>query len=261
MPRIRNPFIVGGPVPPERFIGREREINAILNRLTDTIPGSSAIHGEARIGKTSLLHYLRSDEVAKEWKLSPNKFTFCLLDCGGIGTPFYLNFWRTAIHELQNRTQSVRVAQQLANFSLSKDHPSLNLRDLCRNLSLLKHRFVLLLDEFENVVKHDIYLLDTLRALVNEQLISMVISTTSPLPDMVKSIDFGGGQAFDRPFTIRELKYFSEKETRELINKALAGTNFAFDEDDYQYIWGISQGHPFKIQFACSRIFEDKMFS
>lgn len=261
MPRIRNPFIAGGPVPPERFIGREREINAILNRLTDTQPGSSAIYGEARIGKTSLLHYLKSDQIRKDWKLSSRDFTFIYLDCGGIDAPVRTNFWRTAIRGLKNETRSVRVTQQLINFSLNKSHSTRGLRDLLRSLGILNHRFVLLLDEFENLIRQDIDLLDNLRALINERLISLVISTTSPLPDLVKGIDLGGGQAFDRPFAIRELKYFSEKETKDLITKALAETHIEFDNDDNRYIWEVSHGHPFKIQFACSRIFEDKMFS
>ncbi len=97
--------------------------------------------------------------------------------------------------------------------------------------------------------------------IVNEQYISLVIATAEPLPSLVKDIDFGGGQLFHRPFDIRELKYFNKKEIRSLIDIAVDGTGIKFSKNDYSYIQEISQGHPFKAQFACSRIFEDKIFS
>ena len=261
MPPIRNPFIAGGPVPPERFIGREKEVNAILNRLTQTLPGSSAIYGEARIGKTSLLHYLRSDQVLGDWQISPRDFTFCLLDCGGIDTPFSYNFWRTVVDELQQGTQNAQIARQLADFYLSREQPNQDVNDLCRHLSLSKHRFVLLLDEFENAIRQDSDLLRTLRVLVGEKSTNLVIATIGFLPGLVRDIDLGGGQTFDRPFEIRKLENFSRDETNYLIDQALAGTEVKFDQRDRQFVWDTSQGHPFKVQFACSRIFEDKVFS
>jgi AAA+ ATPase superfamily predicted ATPase len=92
---IRNPFIAGGPVPPERFVGRAKEVYAIMGRLTATRPASSAIFGEARIGKTSLLHYINSDQVKQDWSISSKNFTFVYLDCGGIDDPLFVNFWKT----------------------------------------------------------------------------------------------------------------------------------------------------------------------
>src|SRR5262245_26831795 len=124
MAPIRNPFIAGGPVSPEVFIGRAKEINGILNRITNVRPSSSSIYGEARVGKTSLLHYLKSDQVFQDWELAPDKFTFCFIDCGGIDQPFAFNFWRTMIERLKNNTQNAQVSEQLANFSLNRKQPN-----------------------------------------------------------------------------------------------------------------------------------------
>ena len=51
-----NPYIVGAPVPPDRFYGREELIGAILTAIKTG--NHIAIYGERRIGKTSLLHQL-----------------------------------------------------------------------------------------------------------------------------------------------------------------------------------------------------------
>jgi len=145
MAPIRNPFIAGGPVPPEHFINRKREVNAILDRLTGSRPASSAIYGEARIGKTSLLHYLKSDQILKDWGLSLDKFTICFIDCGGIDAPFAVNFWRIVVRELRDEIRNEQVSKDLSEFSISKDQPNIDLRNLFNHLSRSGHRFVLLL--------------------------------------------------------------------------------------------------------------------
>lgn len=259
MPPIRNPFKVFGPIPPERFIGRERDVNTILTRLTDTRPGSSAIHGERWIGKTSLLHYLKSKKIRQDWGISSDDFTFIYFDCGVIDDPIDKNFWKTVFAELKSEVSNQALKTLLEATSNNK--LTTRLQKLFRAVSELNHRLVILLDEFEIVIKKDVTLLKRLRAFVNEQEIGLVIATAIPLLDLVRDIDLGSGQAFDGPFYPRQLGHFNKEETSELIKKALAGTWVQFDEDDYQYVWEISQGHPCKVQFACSEIFENKIFS
>jgi hypothetical protein len=261
MRRCQNPFIAGGPVPPERFIGREREVNAILNRLVAVRSGSSAIYGEARIGKTSLLHYLKSEKFKEDWGITSKDFTFIYFDCGGIGDPLRLNFWKTTHIELGNEVQEGQAAQVLEARPIRENDLTLSLQELFNELLKLNHRVVILLDEFENVVKKGVPLLRELRALINEQAVSLVVSTTRYLPDLVRDIDLGGGQTFERPFDIRKLGYFSRAETDFLIDQALEGSEVTFDSQEREFIWGVSQGHPFKVQFACSRLFEDKIFA
>lgn len=52
MSKQTSPFICGGAVPPEYFIGREYELNKIFDQLTGYGFGSVAISEERRIGKT-----------------------------------------------------------------------------------------------------------------------------------------------------------------------------------------------------------------
>jgi Cdc6-like AAA superfamily ATPase len=261
MRRCRNPFIAAGPVPPERFINREREVQAILDRLVAARPGSSAICGEARIGKTSLLHYLKSEKVKEDWGITSKDFTFIYFDCGGIDNPIRLNFWRTMRIRLMSEVQDCEVALALEAWSIREYDLNLSIQEMLKELRKLSHRVVMLLDEFENVINKSVELLRTLRALANEQDVSLIVSTTPYLPNLVRDIDLGGGQAFERPFDIRELKYFSRKETNHLIDWALERTKVTFDEKDRQFVWDVSLGHPFKAQFACSRLFEDKIFA
>jgi tRNA U34 5-carboxymethylaminomethyl modifying GTPase MnmE/TrmE len=57
-----NPFFHGNPVSPNQFIDRDRELRYVTSRIIN-YGQSTAIVGEPRIGKTSLLHYLSALET------------------------------------------------------------------------------------------------------------------------------------------------------------------------------------------------------
>jgi hypothetical protein len=56
-----NPFIYGDPVPPEKFYGRQQAKLEVKNRIGSIASQSVNIVGLQRIGKTSLLRYIRSN--------------------------------------------------------------------------------------------------------------------------------------------------------------------------------------------------------
>ena len=55
-----NPFIYGDPVPPEKFFGRQQAKLEVKNRIGAISSQSVNIVGLRRIGKTSLLRYIRA---------------------------------------------------------------------------------------------------------------------------------------------------------------------------------------------------------
>ncbi len=56
-----NPFIYGDPVPPEKFYGRQQAKLEVKNRIGAIASQSVNIVGLRRIGKTSLLRYVRTN--------------------------------------------------------------------------------------------------------------------------------------------------------------------------------------------------------
>jgi len=64
MPTL-NPFIYGNPVPVTQHVNRQRELRTLFSRLQRG--ESTAIVGEPRIGKTSLLRCLATPAVQREW--------------------------------------------------------------------------------------------------------------------------------------------------------------------------------------------------
>lgn len=55
-----NPFFYGGAVPPELFYGRQDILQAIVQRVGGQTAQSISIVGERRMGKSSLLRYVKS---------------------------------------------------------------------------------------------------------------------------------------------------------------------------------------------------------
>lgn len=65
IPQSAPPFLAGPPITqPAGFFGRERELKRILNLVRYLPMQNAAIIGPRRSGKTSLLHYLKSDAAA-----------------------------------------------------------------------------------------------------------------------------------------------------------------------------------------------------
>ncbi|NVM56576.1 MAG: ATP-binding protein, partial [Desulfobacterales bacterium] len=183
----RNPFIVGGPVPPERFIGREGEVKIILDQLASPAHLiSTAVSGEARIGKTSLLHYLSSPEVAGKWGLSPEKCTFIFMDSQTV-VPFSpVGFWRYVLKSLVAR--KVHDPGYIEDMLQRDSIEGFELGELFDRIARDGKLVVLLLDEFEHIVEHinpdDPGFLYLLRALINRPMhgLALVLASRKPLP-------------------------------------------------------------------------------
>ena len=103
MTKINNPFIFGGPVNIDKFVGRANEVNRVFDQLASHARGSVAIIGERRIGKTSLMHYVSAPDVSKRWNLDEAQSLFIFQDCGAVSPFTITNFWNTILRRLRAR--------------------------------------------------------------------------------------------------------------------------------------------------------------
>jgi hypothetical protein len=259
VPDYRNPFIVGGPVPPERFIGREKEVKDILDRLTNPAHGSTAISGEARIGKTSLLHYIASPEVAKKWGLPPENYTFIFMDHHNL-VPFSpTGFWRYILRSLAAR--KAHDPGYIEGLLQGYDIVAFELDELFDRIAQEGKLVVLLLDGFEHIVEHvnsdDPQFLYRLQALINRPLrgLALVLASRKPLEDLCQNVHFVGSP-FTTGFTSLSLGIFSSKEANKLIDIYTQCTGVTFSDRDRGFAYEISKGYPYWLQKVCSKLFQ-----
>lgn len=259
MPDYRNPFIVGSPVPPERFIGREKEVETILDRLVNPAHGSTAVSGEAQIGKTSLLHYISTLEIAEKWELLPEKCTFIFMDSQTIAPFSPMGFWRYVLKSLA--ACKVYEPNYIEGLLQGDDVGSFELGELFDRIARGGKLAVLLLDEFEHVAEHvnpdDPQFLSLLRTLVNRPAhgLALVLASRKPLPVLCQNMRFAGSP-FPTGFISLSLGSFSPQEANKLIDVYTQDTGIIFSDRDREFACEISKGHCYQLQKVCFKLFK-----
>jgi AAA+ ATPase superfamily predicted ATPase len=259
-----NPFTPYSPVSPAYFVGRESEVQGILDHLASAARGSSAISGERRIGRTSLLHYLteRLSEASLQKQFLP-----LYVDCQSIPRFTPTRFWQRVLRLLESKITDDSLGKAMTKL-LGQEEIS------CADFEVVSDRIyedgrtlVLLLDEFEWVVRtdpscvemtHDF--LSGLRALINRvpKGLALVIGTAYPLDRLCEVIEFRGSP-FSNAFLLFRLRPFTEAEVDQFFARMLKDTGLKFTEDERSYVKQIAGGHPLLLQTAGSLLFESRV--
>jgi hypothetical protein len=245
-------------------VGREREIQGILDHLASAARGSSAISGERRIGRTSLLHYLT--EQLSEPPLQ-EQFLPLYVDCQSISRFTPTRFWQRVLRLLASKLTDDPLGKATAKLVECEEISCTDFEVISDRIHQDGQTLVLLLDEFEWVVRtdpasiemtHDF--LSGLRALINRvpKGLALVIGTAQPLDKLCEGIQFRGSP-FSNSFLLFQLKPFTEAEVDLFFTKMLKDTGLGFMEDERNYIKQIAGGHPLLLQTASSLLFESRV--
>jgi AAA+ ATPase superfamily predicted ATPase len=259
-----NPFTPYSPVSPAYFVGREREVQGILDHLASAAWGSSALNGERRIGRTSLLHYL-TDQLSKP--PLQEQFLPLYVDCQSIPRFTPTRFWQRVLKLLESKITDDSLSKATATLLGQEEINCTDLEVLSDRIYEGGRTLVLLLDEFEWVVltdpasiemTHDF--LSGLRALINRvpKGLALVIGAVHPLDKLCEEIEFRGSP-FANIFLQLRLRPFTEAEVDQFFARMLKGTGLEFTEDERNYVKQIAGGHPLLLQTAGSLLFESRV--
>ena len=154
-----TPFISGNPVSNPHFTNRKKEVRRIVGRILNH-GQSSAIVGEPRSGKTSLLQYLSAPENTEAlYGEEKENLIFSYIDSLALGRQFTpAEFWEHVLEPVKKamgmKTSPLRdayltcVQENCGNFVLER---------LFGQLFLTGRLLVLLLDEFDAFLNNDIF--------------------------------------------------------------------------------------------------------
>jgi AAA+ ATPase superfamily predicted ATPase len=264
----RNPFVYGGPVGLDGFIGRRHEVNLLFGQITNAMRGSVAVVGERRIGKTSLLHYVAAPDVIRQWNLDETSSLFLFVDCGVIVPMTITRFWQEILirmrREIDRRQRHphlvVKITALLSATEIRTTEIEFLLEDL-RDEGLL---LVILLDEFEWVVRTDAEaeastreLLGGLRALINHasRVLSLIVATRRPLDELCRDLR-SMGSPFYNNFVYVHLRPFSQGEADSLLDQMLKNTGVVFSPEARSLIYELAGTHPLLLQSAAACLFD-----
>jgi hypothetical protein len=258
-----NPFFYGDPVPPDRFLDRRRELRRIVNRIVNQ-GQSTAIVGEPRSGKTSLLLYLAAPETRTAlYNTDGERLLFSYLDAQILGEKFsQAQFWEYALCPFYERVVTPSPGSPLAQayqVCRENDFGCFVLERLFAQMGQTAWRLVLMLDEFDMLLYHPILncaeFFGGMRSLASRHhALALVIASRRPLTDLNKDT-----QQFSRTgspyFNILDeitLGPLPNKTIVELLDWAEG----RFKIGDRRFIEKVAGGHPYLLQAASSEMWE-----
>jgi hypothetical protein len=241
----QNPFIFGKPVEKDNFYNRKEELEAaagFLKRLQ-----SFSVVGERRIGKTSFLEYVLSEDVLQSYGIDPEIHVSAYLSLSGLYGISKESLVSSIVKKIMEQTQ------------VEVDSPNVfdTLKTQIKKLSLNDKNLIIALDEFEVIAS----ILDSdfshwLRFIFQEQNVVAITSSKTT----VRELEISGGIAsplfniFGNIF----LRLFLRKETEDMIKKMFHKGGIELEEEEVTFLANLSGGNPYFIQLIGYYYYEKK---
>ncbi len=255
-----NPFLVGPPVPAADFINHKRELRRVVGRILSS-GQSTALIGEPRSGKTSLLKYLQDPQQRAElYGEAAASLRFQYFDVDTLGDDFtQADFWKRALEPLRESLEAqpapLREAYQIC---AQNRYATYTLEKLLARMRQAGVRLVLLIDEFDRLLGHaslnNAEFYGGLRSLAtrSEGALALVLAarkTVGELNTATQEFSRTGSPYFNFLGEV-VMRPFSQKNARALLNRD--GGRFTAQERDR--ILSLADGHPYYLQAAASAL-------
>jgi tetratricopeptide (TPR) repeat protein len=245
-----NPYVAGSPVLDERlFFGREQLLDRILQTLHNN---SLLLHGERRIGKTTLQHQLKRRLEALEDPV----FHFHPVYVDLQGTPesrFFATLAEELFEQLESLLGDLEPAAALAGTYEYRDFVQ-DLRRILRRLreqSEREIRIVLLIDEVDELNSYDPRINQKLRSLFMKSFAENLVAVVSGVS--IKREWNREGSPWYNFFEELDVGPFRPEDARRLVTEPVRGI-FRIDDDAVERILEITGCRPYRIQKLCMRL-------
>lgn len=249
-----TPYYHRGPIhQPRYFYGRREEVQRVFYLLQQG--QSVSLTGPRKIGKTSLLFYVRHPEVTGSRPLPGKPLLFVYVDCSS----------------LQDATPGACYRYLAEEMSRERGKPAVDGAGAAGEIDFLaferlvqgvvrERRPVFLLDEFEGLGRNrllDAHFFAGLRALAIKYQVVFVTASKIGLEGMPTAVPGTLlSSNFFNIFTRIHLPLFDEASSRQLVEGLLAETDVPFSPRTIEWILDMGGGHPFFLQIAGDCAFE-----
>lgn len=257
-----NPFIYSRAVLPSEFVGREKEIRWLFSRLATG--QSTAIIGLPHVGKTSLINYVADPHIRKtRFGHEFDRDIIRVLDAHMLrAVKSQAEFWEYALSPLSEHLQnSEHLTSLQSNYELVRQNlfGSFLLEQFFISLREQEARFILFLDEFDDLLSHPVLnsaeFYGSLRSLASRSLgLVLVLGSRRDVEQLnllTQQINPHGSPYFNvfTQITLNTMK-------GESFNKIIKQAGDRFSHDDIEYVKAVSGNHPLLIQAASAKLWE-----
>lgn len=238
------------------FYNRKRELKEIYSLLLDNddSPQSIALIGQRRIGKSSLMYQIFKKRGAEamyhEELLRTIMIWVSVTSLAGCSPNGFFARLNSEIAE-QNEHLDSAISKLFEKFS----DPSELFRQILNKLDRENYRLIILLDEFDGIVKNpalDKLFFDKLRSFMQEKRLAYVLSLQRELHRIwgPTSIDSPHTSPFFNPFHSIYLKGFEPKITREYLINGFEIVGKVLSDNELDAVLKIGGNFPFFINIA-----------
>jgi hypothetical protein len=258
-----NPFIYPGPVPLDRFVGREEEIHSLLSRIATG--QNTALVGEPNVGKSSLLkHLAECPDCHRRLGEQADRTIFVFQDCHLLPGSFTsADFWRQVLAHLWEGCPDGEV-RQIVNWAATKgEFGSYALERVSERVTRRLWRMVLLVDEFDSLLNHPGFntaeFFGALRSLATRYGgLALVTASRLPVAEMNRLSEGLNpyGSPFFNGFIEVNLRPFDDDDANTLLARALNGTGVAFNDPDRDFLHTMAGRQPFLFQAAAGALYD-----
>ena len=254
----RSPFVHGGPVTPNDFLNRQRELRRLLNRLEKG--QATAIVGQPHTGKTSMLRFVL-DKVKRDGIVGGklDRCWFREVDSHMLGRKFDQSaFWAFVLEPVTVYFDSGELPT-LYKSAQENGFGAFTLKRLFAALDQANWRIVVLLDEFDALLTHPILnsaeFYGSLRSLTSRfSSLALIIATRRSLNQLnvqTQEINPHSSPYFNI-FTELRLGPLPKRDVAHLLSYA----QDRFDSNDRQFVVLASGRQPYLVQLAADILWE-----
>ena len=264
---MHNPFWHGTPVPLKNFISRGEKAQTIVSRISTG--QSTILSGSPRSGKTSLLHYLMTEENQTTLYEDANKLIFSYLDVSLWNDEYNrVQFWAEALKPIEEYAQADDAnPQDETKLKIAKTFQTCQrenfgtfvLEKLFAQLKQSEKQLVLIIDEFDLVLQHptlksSIEFFGGMRSVASRSDRALVIIMTtnissSQLTEKTQDFTRAGSPYFNFMDEVILGPLSTDK-----IDELLSKDDQYFTPEDRAFIKEIAGGHPYLLQVLASSL-------
>ncbi|NEO93648.1 MAG: ATP-binding protein [Moorea sp. SIO3G5] len=259
--QLNNPFVVGAPVPPDRFVGRRSEILAAFDQIHNR--SNLAIWGGPGMGKTSFLELLASPEVWQEYGQDPSQAVMVLLSCESIQPFTASGFWQEVLTELIDKLDSEPDLQRDIETLLDQGKTTVRgMRQVLKQLGKRNKFLVLLVDDYDAALRENQhYTQADMETFVTEfrsiayhsrerTYLSMIVTSLRPLNELGPPLNPNSSPWYNH-YLFQSLKPLTETEVEQLM------ASIPITPPLRDVIKDRAGGHPALLQIAGSLLFRE----
>ena len=234
------------------FFNRKSEIRKVFSRIGSEIPQSVSIVGMKKTGKSSLLFYIFSREIAQEYIKNINDYIFAFVDLQERKSMNVEQFF-----DLVQREIRAQMPDDTAKHVSEAENTYGGFHQTMEALDSMKKKIVIFLDEFEVVVRNKNFgpeFYSFLRSQASSFNVAYVISSREELFTFYKRKEIEESN-FWNIFTSFWVGLFDRESSLELIRTLSSEEGYPLEEYS-DFILRLAGDHPFYLQIACCAVFD-----